>query len=172
MPDLAALPAGSQVFVDTNIFDLHFRGSSATCSVFIDRIARGEITAYANTQILSDLMHKLMLAEAYQKGLINTRSAAKLKGRLAVNRASASDLTDCQEQFENTLRIGLRVLPITPRLLVDTKVERYNHGLMTGDSSHLGNMNRHSAPIRDIVTYDGDFTHIPSLNVWQPTDVV
>jgi predicted nucleic acid-binding protein len=172
MPDLAFLPTGTPAFVDTNIFFLHFRGNSATCSAFIDRIAREEVTAYVNTQVLSDLLHKLMLAEACGKGLISKQSAANLKTLLASNRMIATHLVDYQIQFENILMIGLKVLPITSKLLVDTKVERSTHGLMTGDSLHMGNMNRHSNPIHDIVTYDGDFGHISDLNVWKPMDVV
>jgi predicted nucleic acid-binding protein len=172
VPDLAALPAGTRVFVDTNIFDLHYRGKSATCSAFITRIARGEVVAYVNTQVLSDLLHKLMLAEAYAKGLITRRQASALKAYLKANRALAASLTDYQTQFENTLAIGLKVLRINRALLVETKAERIAHGLMTGDSLHLGNMNRHATPLRDIVTYNSDFTHISGLTVWEPMDVI
>lgn len=172
MPDLVTLPAHTTVFVDTNIFYLHFRGSSATCTAFIDRIARGEITAYVNTQVLSDLLHKLMLAEARTKGFIIEQKAFELKDRLKQDRSVATSLVDYQSQFENTLAIGLKVLQITRRLLVDTKTERRNYGLMTGDSIHLGNMNRHSNQIQDIVTNDGDFNHIPNITIWQPMDVV
>lgn len=172
MPDLAGIPAGANVFVDTNIFDLHFMGSSVTCTAFFGRVARGEVTAYVNMQVLSDLLHKLMLAEAYSKNLIDKRSAAKLKSLLVSNRSIATNLVDYQSQFESTLAIGLRVLRITRMLLVETKVERYNYGLMTGDSLHVGNMNRHAIHIQDIVTYDGDFNHIPALTVWTPMDVI
>jgi predicted nucleic acid-binding protein len=172
VPDLAALPAGTRVFVDTNIFDLHYRGKSATCSAFINRVAGGEVVAYVNTQVLSDLLHKLMLAEAYAKGLISRRQASALKAKLKADRALVARLTDYQTQFENTLAIGLRVLRISQKILVETKTERAAHGLMTGDSLHLGNMNRHPIPLQDIVTYDGDFAHIPRLTVWEPMDVI
>jgi predicted nucleic acid-binding protein len=135
------------------------------------RVASGEVTAYVNTQVLSDLLHKLMLAEACFKGYIAKRRALELKQWLSANRALATNLTDCQTQFENTLRIGLKVLRITKTILVETKTERAAFGLMTGDSIHLGNMNRHSVPLADIVTHDGDFTHVTGLNVWQPMDV-
>jgi len=171
MPDLATLPRDASVFVDTNIFDLHYQGRSATCSAFMARVASGEVTAYVNTQVLSDLLHKLMLAEACFKGYIAKRRALELKQWLSANRALATNLTDCQTQFENTLRIGLKVLRITKTILVETKTERAAFGLMTGDSIHLGNMNRHSVPLADIVTHDGDFTHVTGLNVWQPMDV-
>jgi len=172
MPDLAALPSGTRVFVDTNIFDLHYREKSASCSAFINRIARGEVAAYVNTQVLSDLLHKLMLAGAFAKGYIATRRASSLKTLFKADRAKAAVLTEYQTQFENTLAIGLRVLRISRRILVETKSERTVHGLMTGDSLHLGNMNRHPVPLQDIVTYDGDFAHIPGLIVWEPMDVV
>ena len=172
MPDLASLPAGTSIFVDTNIFSLHFQGRSVTCSAFINRIAQGEIIAYVNTQVLSDLLHKLMLAEACAKKFIGKQSAAQLKALLKSNRSVARGLVNYQTQFENTLSIGLKVLRITRSLLVKTKIERCNHGLMTGDSLHVGNMNHHPIQIRDIATYDGDFVHISSITVWGPLDVI
>jgi len=63
--------------------------------------------------------------------------------------------------------MGIRVKPITRRLLLDTKAERQKHGLMTGDSLHVGSMNRHSSPIIHIATKDGDFGHINGLTVWE-----
>jgi len=155
-----------------NIFDLHYRGKSATCTAFIDRVARGEVVAYVNTQVLSDLLHKLMLAEASAKGMTTSRQASRLKGCLKTNRGLAAKLTDYQTQFENTLAVGLRVLRISKKTLIETKAERAMHGLMIGDSLHLGNMNRHRTPLRDIATYDGDFGHVPGLIVWEPVDVV
>lgn len=172
MPDLATLPSGTNVFVDTIIFDLHFRNRSATCTAFVERIARGEISAFVNTQVLSDLLHKLMLAEAQLKELIPHRSARELRGKLTTDRTIMGNLTDYQVQFENTLAIGIRVLSVTGKLLRESKKERVTHGLMVGDSLHLCNMNRCLAPIQNIVTHDGDFNHIPGIVVWEPLDVV
>jgi len=172
MPDLALLPKGTRVFVDTNIFYEHFRGRSVMCSAFVSRISSGEITAYVNTQVLSDLIHKMMLAEAYHKNYITKATAVKLKKALATDRTLATNLTDYQTNFEDILDIGIKVLRITRKLLVDTEEERRDHGLMTGDSLHLGSMNRQNTPISDIATNDGDFTHIPEITVWKPMDIV
>ena len=68
MPDLSVLPDGIKVFVDTNIFHYHLKGESMSCTNFIIRIAKREIEAYVNTQVLSDLLHKLMITEAIAKG--------------------------------------------------------------------------------------------------------
>lgn len=172
MPDLATLPSGTSVFVDTIIFDLHFRNRSATCTAFVERIARGEISAFVNTQVLSDLLHKLMLAEAQLKGLIPHRSAKELRDRLTTNRTIMGNLTDYQVQFENTLAIGIKVLSVTGKRLRESKKERMTHGLMVGDSLHLCNMNRCAVPLCDIVTHDGDFNHVADIVVWEPMDVV
>lgn len=177
MPDLALLPAGTSVFVDTNIFDLHFQGKSLACTNFFSRIVSHEIDAYVNTQVLADLMHKLMTAEAFVKHCTSTRSASKLKDYLKEQRGNRIPLGDYQAQFEEALRLGLKVLPIDEKLLIDTKIERATYYLMTGDSLHLGCMNRRmfrkqKAPLQDIVTHDGDFAHIPGLTVWKPNDVI
>jgi predicted nucleic acid-binding protein len=165
------MPAGTQVFIDTNIFVYHFYGKSVTCTAFMGRIASGEVIAYVNTQVLSDLLHKMMIAEAARKGYC--RYGAKyLKQWLAANRNTTGTLTDYQTEFENTLALGLNVLDISKKVLVDTKQERATYGLMTGDSLHLGNMNRHKPILQDIATYDGDFEHIAGVNVWKPVDVV
>lgn len=170
--DLAALPSGTRVFVDTNIFDLHFRGKSATCTALMSRIATGDVEAYVNTQILSDLLHKMMMAEAEKKGYITKRNASKLKYKLSIDRTINSQLIDYQTNFENLLAIGIKVLRISRKTLVETKLERSNYGLMTGDSLHLGTMNRHTIRLDNIVTQDGDFEHIPGLIVWKPNDVI
>jgi len=172
MSDLALLPAGTHVFVDTNIFYLHFQSKSATCTAFFNRIATGEVTGYVDTEVLSDLIHKLMLAEACAKGLISQQRAVDLKKYLAAHRTGIAAMHDHQAQFEDALAIGLKVFPVTKRLLIDTKAERALHGLMTNDSLHLGSMNRHSMSLRNIVTRDGDFGHIIGVTVWEPMDVI
>ena len=75
------------------------------------------------------------------------------------------------------LSIGIKVLPITEKLLIETKFERVTYSLLTTDSLHLGAMNRRTikrrkVPLTHIVTYDSDFAVIPNLTVWGPTDVI
>jgi len=172
MPDLASIPSGAAVFVDTNIFYLHYRGQSVTCTAFINRIYRGDVIAYVNTNVLADLLHNLMLAESIKKGFIEKKSAYKLKKLLTDDRNMATQLTEYQQQFENTVNIGLKVLNVTPKLIVETYTERQQYGLLTTDSIHVGNMNRHRVPIVNIATYDGDFEHIDGLTMWKPMDVM
>lgn len=142
MPDLSLLPEGASVFIDTNIFYLHFQLRSLACTNFFSRVVNKEIDAYVNTQVLADLLHKLMTAEAFANHCISARSASKLKMYLNKQRGNSIPLGIYQAQFENAVAMGLKVLPITEKLLIETKTERTTYYLMTGDSLHLGCMNR------------------------------
>ncbi|HVB22109.1 MAG TPA: type II toxin-antitoxin system VapC family toxin [Ktedonobacteraceae bacterium] len=177
--DLKDLPHGTEVFVDTNIFHYHFERRSDTCTAFLLRVAQREITAYVNVQILSDLLHKLMLAEAVNRHYVNDDDAGQLKRYLGNCRTNAQGprLEDYQTQFENILKIGLRVLPMNENLLKDTIRERKKYYLMVGDSLHLGTMNRRrvknrEVPLQHIVTHDKDFMFVPDLTIWKPFDIV
>jgi len=170
MPDLATLPSEATVFVDTIIFDLHYRGKSAECERFLRRVAAGDVTAYVNTLVLTDLMHKLMLADAFQQGIIAERSAKKMREALNGDRSLAAKLVDCHQQFRATLRIGLRVRQITKDLLVRSQVHRQGQALLTGDSLHLETMLR--VGVLNVVTYDSDFANVAGITVWSPTDVM
>jgi len=176
MPDLATLPGGTSVFVDTNIFHYHFEGKSKTCTDFIDRVAKGEVEAYVNTQVLSDLLHWLMFSEARRKNWLKSTNPQEFKKVLKIQRGLPWSLTDYQQQFEDILAIGLQIMPITEKLLIETRFEREKYCLMTGDSLHIGTMNRHTiarrkVPLQHIVTHDGDFAHISGITVWKPMDI-
>lgn len=178
MLDLNLVPAGTDIFVDTNIFHFAFQGKSPACIHFLERIARNEIEAYVNIQVLADLLHKLMFAEALVKGCTRSTNPQELKRYLKDCRANRLELllTDYQAQFETIIALGLPVLPINEQLLIETKAERARYYLMTGDSVHLGTMvrrkvNRRKVPLQHIATYDGDFAYISDLTVWKPLDI-
>ncbi len=171
MPNLNRLPPGASVFVDTNIFYMHFTGKSSSCTTLFMRIALGDVTGYVNTEVLSDLLHKLMLYEAHVKGFITSGSAAKLKRKLLADRTVIANMPDHQNLFETVLNTGVKVIRISKKMFIETKSERQAYGLMTNDSLHLGSMLRHSVPIANIATKDADFAHIPGIDVWEPLDI-
>ena len=168
--NLTALPSGSRIFVDTNIFSLHFSGQSVSCTALIQRITFGQVEAFVNSRVLLDLIHKLMLKEAEGKNYISRARASELRAWLSGNRSNGALLSDYHSYFEKVLELGLRYIHTTEKLLVDTKSERETHGVMAGDSLHLGCMRRRS--IANIVTNDGDFDHISHVNIWKPLDVI
>jgi hypothetical protein len=105
MPDLRDLPDGSRVFVDTNIFDLAYRAASASCVDLIERIARGEITAYVNIQVLSDLLHKLMLMEAQQKKIIAKHLGCMNRCKNSRRKAPLCDIVTYDGDFDHIVGV-------------------------------------------------------------------
>ncbi len=170
MPDLAILPSGTNVFVDTIIFDLHYRGKSAECERFLTRIASGDVTAFVNTHVLTDLMHKLMLADAYNQGMITSRGAEKLRAAFNGDKSLGAKLVKCHSHFRNTLKIGIQVRAVSKSTLLASQVHRQGEALLTGDSLHLETMRR--LGVSDIVTQDSDFAKVAGVTVWCPLDVV
>src|ERR1700730_6489088 len=73
---LANVPDGSDVFVDANIFVYAFTAMFAECTEFLTRCARQEISALTSYDSIYEATHRLMVHEAFQKGLIPKPRAA------------------------------------------------------------------------------------------------
>jgi predicted nucleic acid-binding protein len=64
---LKNIPSNTHVFVDSNIFIYHFLDVSVPCTNFLERIEMEDITAYTSTVVLSEVLHRLMIAEVVEK---------------------------------------------------------------------------------------------------------
>ncbi len=61
------LPDGSKCFVDANIFYYHFvetQALSEPCTSLMERAAIGSIEIHTAVHVLSETIHKVMVAEA------------------------------------------------------------------------------------------------------------
>jgi predicted nucleic acid-binding protein len=74
---LVDLRDGDSVFIDANIFIYHHGGRSAACKTVLERCARRELAGYTSTSVLAEVLHRLMVAEAIQMGLVTARTAVK-----------------------------------------------------------------------------------------------
>ena len=63
----ADIPNGESVFLDANILIYHFSSHatlSTACQELIERIARGELSGFTSSHVLSNVAHRLMTIEA------------------------------------------------------------------------------------------------------------
>jgi len=58
------------VFIDSNIFIYHFTGTSEECSHFLSRCERKDLSGVTSTNVLLEVLHRLMLIEAVNKKLL------------------------------------------------------------------------------------------------------
>jgi len=78
---LPTLPAGLDIFLDANIFVYAFGGQSEQCLELLFRCAR-EVYGVTSIEVISEVTHRLMLAEALATGIIRRARAQDLRGKV------------------------------------------------------------------------------------------
>src|SRR5713226_104375 len=133
------LPAGTLVFLDANIFVYAFLGHSNQCRDLLARCATERVFGITTLDVVNEVTHRMMLAEAVAKNIIAKNSASALRGKWR----DAATLT---EYWALTARIfGLNLLIVgsdEPRLHRAQTV-RSSYGLLTNDSLILATMNEY-----------------------------
>src|ERR1700693_4058991 len=77
--DISALPRGSLVFVDSNIFICGLLRGSEQCANFLERCHSQELRGATTLEVVGEVCHRLMLKEALDAGAINRLNALALK---------------------------------------------------------------------------------------------
>lgn len=163
--DLAAVPAGADLLFDANILVYALAGLSPQCVDLLRRCDTEEVFGFTTVEIVNEVCHRLMVAEALAKGLIARPAAGALKGRKPVIRS----LSDYWTQTQRLLDSNLLVLELDEPRVRRAQWVRSNHGLLTTDATlaaaalDLG--------IDRLATNDADFEGIPGLAIHRPTDL-
>lgn len=164
--DINHLPAGTRCLVDTNIFLYHLAAESDDCRQFLLRLGRGEIGAYVTIPIIGETLHKRMVIEAINTGLISgSKPFEKLKRQPHLIRRLSAYITE----VTHLLQLPITVIEVTEDDISWSHALRRAYGLLVIDSINLACAVRRG--ITDIATHDTDFLHVPKLNIWQPTDI-
>ncbi len=74
---LDEISSQTKVFIDSNIFIYHFLDVSESCTNFLERVERGYIDAYTSNTVLSEVMHRLMVAEVVEKYDVKPKGAIR-----------------------------------------------------------------------------------------------
>ena len=163
---LGDLREGDPVFIDANIFIYHFGGRSAECKLLLQRCARRQLRGHTATFMLIETLHRLMVIEALQKGLVTAKTAVrKLRERPDLVR----QLTTYAEDVSRIAQMGLTVHNLTADT-IDASVDvRRRLGLLTNDSLVVTLMAERG--LTNIATTDQDFVRVPGLKVYSPSDL-
>ena len=74
------LPAGTHVFIDANIFIYAFLGHSNQCRDLLGRCATEQVLGITTLEVVNEVTHRMMLAEALGTGVIKRDSVRDLHG--------------------------------------------------------------------------------------------
>ncbi len=162
---LPQLRAGSNVFIDANIFVYALSGLSAQCKELLERCSREEVTGITLFEIVSEATHRFMLAEARSKGLIQTESAHELRK----NFNAISTLTDYWTNTERILALNILLLATEETIVRSANIERSKYGLLTNDSMIASCMRSYG--VSCIATNDRDFGRVHGFDVFRPDDL-
>jgi predicted nucleic acid-binding protein len=163
---LARVPAGEAVFIDANIFVYHFTGLSPECTVFLERCEREELLGVTSVHILLETLHRLMMLEALNKGLLSPGNVAK---KLREKPEVVRQLRDYQVCTEAIQEMGLEVLPLDVEIVPASRAARQRDGLLVNDSLTVALMEVQG--LRALATADPDFAGVESISVYRPQDL-
>src|SRR3974390_2301600 len=164
---LEAIPDGSDVIVDANIFIYGLSAQSAPCNAFLGRCSREEITGVKLFEVVHESTHVFMLGEAKQKGFIVGQE--KPARYLAKNPERVKILSDYWVNTARLLSLNLLLLPMETEIVETAQAERVAAGLLTNDSLIVATMREYG--ISRIATNDHLFETVAGISVFSPTDV-
>lgn len=159
------VPAGTPLFLDANIFVYAFLGHSNQCRDLLGRCATEQVLGITTLDVVNEVTHRMMLAEALGSGVIKRDSVRDLRGKWR-------DVATLREYWAQTSAIfGLNILVLTTdeARLYRAQTIRARHGLLTNDSLIVATMDEFG--IRSLATRDNDFDHISELTVFKPSDI-
>jgi predicted nucleic acid-binding protein len=164
--DIKLMPASTSALIDANIFIYHLGGLSIDCSAFLRGVAVGEIEAYATTIIIAETLHRRMQGEAVAKGFIAPGNVLR---KLKASPQVIPHLTDYITDIQKILKLPLTIIEVTAADITASHALRNAYGLFVNDSINLACALR--LGITDIATHDADFVRVPTIAVWEPTDI-
>lgn len=101
---IANLPAGAHLFLDANIFIYAFLGHSSQCRNLLGRCASEQVFGITSFEVVNEVTHRLMVAEALGTGVIKRDRVRDLRGK----RCEIAELTEYWAQ--TSAIFGLNIL--------------------------------------------------------------
>jgi len=159
------LPAGSQLFLDANIFIYAFLGHSSQCRDLLSRCATEQVFGITILDVINEVTHRMMLAEALATGIIMRESVRDLRGKWR----EITKLTEYWAQTAGIFGLNILILGSDEARLHRAQTMRSRHGLLTKDSLIVAAMDEYG--IDSLASRDDDFDHVSAVTDYKPTDI-
>lgn len=167
MRNLAQVPSGTQVFIDTNILVLYYLDQEPlkqVCLEFLERIQSKEIQGFTSAIAVAELTHRMMIIEARTHLSL---PASQIVQYLESHPLIIQQLTRHLSVASDISRMNINILPVTYKELHASKSARSKFGLLTNDSLIVAVMRAHK--LRHLATQDAAFDRVEGIQVWSPS---
>lgn len=159
---LSAVPSGSCLFLDANIFIYALTGTSSECLALLRRCASEEVYGFTASHIICEATHRFMMQEALSVGLPSRPSDLKRIPN------EVAKLHRYWSQTESILKMNLAILEPEETWLRSAHTVRVTYGLLTNDSLAVAAMREYG--IDSIASRDSDFGSLSGVMCYSPTD--
>ncbi len=160
------IPASSAVFVDANVFDYYFEPHpkfGPACQQLFLRIENNELQGFTSSQVLGDVVHRIMTQEA---ATLFTRPMTGMAGWLKQPPAEVQRLTRHRLAVDDISLIGIQILPVTGSQVSLGADISQQFGLLTNDALVISVMRHHG--LTHLASHDTDFDRVPGLTRYAP----
>ena len=163
---LADVAAGTTVFVDANILIfalVNHPTHGAACDAFLDRAENQEIIAVTSTQVLEEVVHRMMTLEACDRLGWPVQGIAN---RLRRHPAQVQQLVRPRQALDEIAVARVTALAITPaHVSLATDLSRQT-GLLYGDALTVAVMRDQG--LTQVASLDADFDRVAGLTRYSP----
>ncbi len=162
----ADLANGDAVLVDANTLTYHFQPHArwgAACTQLLDQIEKQQLIGYTASHVIGELSHRLMTLEAHHAP---GWPLAGIGNHLRTHPGEVRKLSRFRSAVEKLVQSNLRILMITPALLVAGVALSQQLGLLTNDGLIVAVMQAHG--LNKIASHDADFDRVPGVTRYGP----
>jgi predicted nucleic acid-binding protein len=163
---LDQLSSGDVVLIDANIILYALQNASLQCQNLLRRFNREDLSGVLTTLQLSEVMHRLMIAEARDHGWVSGANPARA---LAKQSERIQSLRRYNEAIRDILVLNIRFEPVLPEDFLAALDLQRRYGVMTNDSLFLAVGQR--LRIGNLATADRHLTSLSDFKVFYPSDL-
>jgi predicted nucleic acid-binding protein len=162
----ADLLPGDSAFLDANPLVYHFTAHAAfgaACTQLLQRIENQDLLGFTSTPVLGEVAHRLMTTEA--SSLFGWPFVG-IGNRLRTHPAEVRRLGTFRTALDELTQSKLRILIISPDLLVTAAAICQREGLLINDGLIVAVMQAHG--LTKLASNDADFDRLPGLTRYAP----
>ena len=150
--------------LDANVLIYALLESSQQSRRLLNRCSTEDLCGITTVEIINEVCHRLMLAEALHAGVINAAQAKLLRAK----RSAIPGLSEYWIKTGQIFRLQLLVIGLQEERILRAHEMRSRYALLTNDSLILAAADEYG--IGNLASNDGDFDEIAWLTVYKPTD--
>ena len=164
--NFSELKNNNRVFIDANIFIYNFTGLSRECKNLLLKCENEEIKGYTSTSILAEVLHRLMIAEAIEKGYISEKNPVK---KLKEQPEVIKNLSTYNICVDKIFDMNINIIDLSSEIFRSSAHIRNSDYLLVNDSLVVSAMKYFE--ITNLATNDYDFDKIEWIKVYKPSDL-